>query len=89
MPFDGGTAYWATNDLGMTDLTRLQFAEFSRAIEHDHRWLKQCTGVERCQCRSARAQRNHIGLALRVPAVRGPLLRHRGQLGRSQDGDHS
>ena len=63
---DGGTAYWATNDLGMTDLTRLQFAEFSWAIEHYHRGLKQCTGVERCQCRSARAQRNHIGLALRA-----------------------
>lgn len=63
---DGGTAYWATNDVGMTDLTRLQLAEFSWAIEHYHRGLKQCTGVERCQCRSARAQRNHIGLALRA-----------------------
>lgn len=63
---DGGTAYWATNDLGMTDLTRLQFADGSWAIEHDHRGIKQCTGIERCQCRSARAQRNHIGLALRA-----------------------
>ena len=63
---DGGTGYWATNDLSMTDLTRLQLAEFSWAIEHDHRGLKQCTGVERCPCRSARAQRNHIGLALRA-----------------------
>jgi putative transposase len=63
---DGDIAYWATNDLGMTDLTRLQFAEFSWSIEHYHRGIKQCTGVERCQCRSARAQRNHIGLALRA-----------------------
>jgi hypothetical protein len=63
---DGGTTYWATNDLSMTDLTRVQFAEFSWAIEHYHRGLKQCTGVERCQCRSATAQRNHIGLALRA-----------------------
>lgn len=62
----GGTVYWATNDLGMTDLTRVQLAEFSWAIEHYHRGLKQCTGVERCQCRTARAQRNHIGLALRA-----------------------
>lgn len=61
---DGGIAYWATNDLSMTDLSRLQFAEFSWAIEHYHRGLKPCTGVERCQCRTARAQRNHIGLAL-------------------------
>ena len=63
---DGGTAYWATNDLGMTDLTRVQLAEFSWAIEHYHRGIKQCTGIERCQCRTARAQRNHIGLALRA-----------------------
>lgn len=63
---NGGTAYWATNDLGMTDLTRVQLAEFSWAIEHYHRGIKQCTGIERCQCRSARAQRNHIGLALRA-----------------------
>lgn len=63
---NGGIAYWATNDLGMTDLTRLQLAEFSWAIEHYHRGIKQCTGIERCQCRSARAQRNHIGLALRA-----------------------
>lgn len=63
---DGGTVYWATNDLAMTDLTRLPFAELSWGIEHYHRGLKQCTGVERCQCRTARAQRNHIGLALRA-----------------------
>ena len=63
---DGDIAYWATNDLGMTDLTRVQFAGFSWAIEHYHRGIKQCTGIERCQCRSARAQRNHIGLALRA-----------------------
>ena len=48
---DGGTAYWATNDLSMTDLTRLQFAEFSWTIESYHRGIKQCTGIERCQCR--------------------------------------
>ena len=63
---DGDTAYWATNDLGMTDLTRLQCAELSWSVEHYHRGIKQCTGVERCQCRSGRAQRNHIGLALRA-----------------------
>jgi hypothetical protein len=63
---DGDTTYWATNDLGMTALTRLQFAEFSWAIESYHRGIKQCTGVERCQARSAVAPRNHIGLALRA-----------------------
>jgi putative transposase len=62
----GGTTYWATNDLGMNDLSRLQFAESSWAIESYHRGIKQCTGIERCHCRSAVAQRNHIGLALRA-----------------------
>jgi putative transposase len=63
---DGDVAYWATSDLGMTDLTRLQYAECSWAIETYHRGIKQCTEVERCQARSATAQRNHIGLALRA-----------------------
>lgn len=63
---DGDIAYWATSDLGMTDLERLQYAESSWAIEHYHRGIKQCTEVERCQARSATAQRNHIGLALRA-----------------------
>lgn len=63
---DGDTTYWATNDLTMTALTRRQYAEFSWAIESYHRGIKQCTGVERCQCRSAVAQRNHIGLAVRA-----------------------
>ena len=63
---DGDVAYWATSDLAMTDLTRQQYAEYSWAIENYHRGIKQCTEVERCQARSARAQRNHIGLALRA-----------------------
>ena len=63
---DGDIAYWATSDLAMTDLTRQQYAEFSWAIENYHRGIKQCTEVERCQARSATAQRNHIGLALRA-----------------------
>ena len=63
---DGDTPYRATNDLGMTALTRRQYAEFAWAIGHYHRGIKPCTGVERCQARSAVAQRNHIGLALRA-----------------------
>ena len=63
---DGDTTYRATNDRTMTALTRRQFAEFSWAVESDHRGIKPCTGVERCQARSAVAQRNHIGLALRA-----------------------
>ena len=63
---NGGTAYWATNDLAMTALERVRVADCSWAIEHYHRGVKQCTGIERCQCRKAKAQRNHIGLALRA-----------------------
>ena len=63
---DGDVAYWATNDLTLTDLTRQQYAEFSWTIENYHRGIKQCTEVERCPARSATAQKNHIGLALRA-----------------------
>ena len=52
--------------MALTELTRQQYAEFSWAIENYHRGIKQCTEVERCQARSATAQRNHIGLALRA-----------------------
>ena len=45
---------------------RRQYAEVGFAIENYHRELKQNCGVERCQARSERAQRNHIGLALRA-----------------------
>ncbi len=48
---DGDKAYWATND---------------GTVEHYHRGIKQYCGVERAQVRAARAQRNHIGLALRA-----------------------
>lgn len=58
--------YWATNDLQMNDLTRLKFTQFSWMIETYHRGIKQFCGIERCQARSATAQRNHIELALRA-----------------------
>jgi hypothetical protein len=63
---DGDTTHWATNDLGMDDLTRLMFAEFSWSIEDYHRGLKQFTGVERCQVRYSRGQQNHIQMALQA-----------------------
>lgn len=63
---DGDIDYWATNDLNLAELQRLQFAEFAWAIEEYHRGLKQCCGAERAQVRSSRAQRNHIGLAIRA-----------------------
>jgi putative transposase len=63
---DGDIEYWATNDLRMDELGRLAGAERCWAIEDYHRGLKQCCGVERAQVRATRAQRNHIGLAIRA-----------------------
>ena len=63
---DGDTEHWATDDLAMDEMTRLALAERTWAIENYHRGLKQCCGVERCQARSSRAQRNHIGMAIRA-----------------------
>jgi putative transposase len=63
---DGDIGYWATNDLAMDELRRLELAELSWSVEEYHRALKQCCNVERCQARSARAQRNHIGMAIRA-----------------------
>ena len=63
---DGDTEHWATDDLAMDELTRLALAERTWAIENYNRGLKQCCGVERCQARAGRAQRNHIGLAIRA-----------------------
>jgi hypothetical protein len=63
---DGVTEYWATNDLGMDELVRRQYAELGFQIENYHRELKQNCGVEACPARSERAQRNHIGLAIRA-----------------------
>ena len=63
---DGDREYWATNDLALTGLTRLKYAEWAWGIEVYHRGLKQHCGVERAEVRAARAQRNHIGCALRA-----------------------
>ncbi len=35
-------------------------------IEQLHREVKQTTGIEKCQCRKERAQRNHVGCAMLV-----------------------
>jgi hypothetical protein len=63
---DGSKEYWATDDLQMTALTRLEWKEASWKIEDYHRGAKQFANLERCQARASRAQRNHIGLALRA-----------------------
>ena len=63
---DGSIEYQATNMLNMDELKRLQLSDFSWTIENYHRGLKQFCGVEKCQVRAFRGQRNHIGLAIRT-----------------------
>lgn len=63
---DGVAEYWATSNLAMDAGMRRKFADMGFAIENYHRDLKQNCGVERSQCRSENAQRNHIGMALRA-----------------------
>ena len=61
------TDYVVTNDLSQasTDDTRDQSA-IRWKIEQFHREAKQVTGLESCQCRAQRAQRNHIACAMLV-----------------------
>jgi Transposase DDE domain len=61
------TDYVVTNDLTQDSTEATQEAcGFRWKIEQLHREGKQVTGLERCQCRTARIQRNHIGCALLV-----------------------
>jgi hypothetical protein len=61
------TDFVVTNDLTQdsTDATQ-EVCGIRWKIEEFHRELKQLTGVEGCQCRKARIQRNHIACALLV-----------------------
>jgi hypothetical protein len=63
---NGDAEYWATNRLTMTEPDREAYAARAWLIETYHRGLKQLTGVEAGQFRLERAQRNHIGLAIRA-----------------------
>jgi hypothetical protein len=61
------TDYIATNDLAQDTAQGTQEVCALRwKVEQFHREAKQVTGIERCQCRKARIQRNHIGCALLV-----------------------
>lgn len=59
---DGGIDWVITNDLGHS--VNLFVAELKNdnrwQIEDFHRSFKQLTGSEKCQCRKARSQRNHL-----------------------------
>jgi len=57
----------ATNDLSQDSAVAVQDLCWVRwKIEQSHREGKRMLGMEKCQCRSARAQKNHIGCAILV-----------------------
>ena len=61
------TDYVVTNDLTQDSADETQEVCAVRwKIEQLHREAKQVTGLESCQCRKARIQRNHIACALLV-----------------------
>jgi hypothetical protein len=61
------TEWLVTNDLTQDDTKDAQEVSAQRwKIEQLHRELKQLTGIEKCQCRINRSQRNHICSAFLV-----------------------
>ena len=59
---DGDIDWVITNDLDetMTAQVAQEASDGRWQVEEVHRGLKQLTGSEKCQCRAARAQRNHL-----------------------------
>lgn len=74
------TEFVATNDLSQASTNTVQdVCSIRWKIEEFHRELKQLTGVEACQCRKARIQRNHIACALLVWSRLKTFAYQRGQ----------
>ena len=59
---DGDIDWVITNDLDetMTAQVAKETSDVRWQVEELHRGIKQLTGSEKCQCRAARAQRNHL-----------------------------
>jgi hypothetical protein len=59
---DGDIDWVITNDLAETVTAQVakEASDVRWQVEELHRGLKQLTGSEKCQCRVARAQRNHL-----------------------------
>jgi hypothetical protein len=61
------TEYIVTNELSVSDVEQVKEHCSNRwKIEEFHRELKQLTGIQSCQCRKSRIQRNHIACAILV-----------------------
>jgi hypothetical protein len=59
---EGDIDWVITNDLDETGTVQVakDSSDVRWQVEELHRGLKQLTGTEKCQCRAARAQRNHL-----------------------------
>lgn len=74
------TDFVVTNDSAPTSTEATQQAcGFRWKVEQLHREGKQVTGLESCQCRKARIQRNHIGCAFLVWVRLNDLAQQTGQ----------
>ena len=64
---NGGIDWLITNDLDETVTTQVaqEVDDLRWQVEEFHRELKQLTGSEKCQCRKARSQRNHLACCYR------------------------
>jgi len=59
---DGDSDWVITNELAETGTAQVakDTSDVRWQVEELHRGIKQLTGSEKCQCRAARAQRNHL-----------------------------
>lgn len=74
------TDFVVTNDLSQDSADAVQQVSGIRwKIEQFHRETKQVTGIEQCQCRKARIQRNHIACAMLVWAKLKQVARQTGR----------
>ena len=61
------TDYLVTNEVEPCDTAAAEQESSARwTMEPFHRERKQLTGVQACQCRLARSQRNHMALAVQA-----------------------
>ncbi len=73
------TDYVVTNDLTQSSTDGARKACAIRwKIEEFHRELKQTTGIEKCQARKQRSQRNHINLCIQAWMVMKTAARNAG-----------
>jgi len=74
------TDFVVTNDLSQNSTSGTQkVCGWRWKIEQFHREAKQLTGLEKCQCRKARIQRNHIACAFLVWARLAQIARKTGK----------